>query len=301
MKRNDRYRGTFSTRFFLIISWLMVSFLPISWPVDAMASKVRMTYGFKVGAVYRVTEQHHDVGKTVTQMNMMGQAQKFEDATDRVSSGTWTAKGVGKDGKGVKLAVEYGQHKGGQRWSSNKIQSDDIFAGSSAQVLIHPAKGFVKSIAKPEGDPTIELIYQGRFSWMPPLPEGFVKKGDSFTHEYVMKSGMYNIKITDDYYVVEVKGNYVTFDVETKQLMVIKMDQGPGGTGPMQGMALADMKLVYKGDGTAVFDVKEGIFIEKEGKMSYSNLDSSEGAATGMSFKTKMEGVAKYNWEMERE
>jgi hypothetical protein len=285
-----------------IVSILLAMFwLVLSSPGQAMASSVRMTYGFKPGAVYKVTEQHHDVGKTVTEMNMMGQPQKFENATDQVSSGTWTAKGTGKEGKGVKLAVEYGQHKGGQRWSSNKIQSDDMFAGSSAEVVIHPVKGFVSSAAKPDNDPTVGLIYQGRFAWMPPLPEGFIKKGDSFTHEYVLKSGMYNIKITDEYYLVEVKGNFATFDIETKQLMVIKMDQGPGGTGPMAGMTMADMKLAYKGDGTAVFDVKEGIFIEREGKMSYSNLDSSEGKASGMSFKTRMEGVAKFSWEMERE
>lgn len=278
-----------------------VSLLLLSWPADAVASSVRMTYGFKPGVVYKVTEQHHDVGKTVTEMNMMGQPQKFENATDQVSSGTWTAKGVGKDGKSIKLAVEYGQHKGGQRWSSNKIQSEDMFAGSSAEVLVHPTQGFVKSVTKPEGDPTVGLIYQGRFAWMPPLPERFIKKGDSFTHDYVLKSGMYNIKITDEYYLVEVKGNYATFDMETKQLMVIKMDKGPGGAGAMQGMVLADMKLAYKGDGTAVFDIKEGIFVEREGKMTYSNLDSSEGAAAGMSFKTRMEGVTKFSWEMERQ
>lgn len=276
-------------------------FMAVSWNADAGASSVRMTYGFKPGAVYRVTEQHHDVGKTVTEMNLMGQPQKFETASDQVSSGTWTVKGAGRDGEGVKLAVEYGQHKGGQRWSSNKVQSDDIFADSSAEVVIHPLKGLANIDVKPRGDSTVELIYRGRFAWMPTLPERFVKKRDSFTHEYVMKSGMYNIKTTDEYYIVEVKGNFVTFDVETKQLMVIKMDKGPGGAGPMQGMALADMKLAYKGDGTAVFDIKEGIFIEREGKMSYSNLGSGEGAAAGVTFKTRMKGVVKYKWEMERE
>ena len=276
-------------------------FLVVSGTGDAVASSARLNYGFKPGVTYKVTERHHDVGKTVTEMNMMGQPQKFETASDQVSTGTWTAKGVGKEGKGVKLAVEYGQHKGGQRWSSNKVESDNIFAGSSAEVVIHPVKGFLKSVAKPEGDSTVGLIYQGRFAWMPPLPEGFIKKGDSFTHEYVVKSGMYSIKSTDEYYLVEVKGSYATFDVETKQLMVIKMNQAPGGAAPMQGMALADMKLVYKGEGTAVFDVKEGIFIEREGKMSYSNLDSSEGKASGMAFKSRMEGVVKYSWEMERE
>ena len=267
----------------------------------ATASSVKMTYGFKPGAVYRVTEKHHDVGKTVTEMNMMGQSQKFENTTDQVSTGTWTAEVIGKDSKGIRLAVEYGQHKGGQRWSSNKIQSDDMFAGSSAEVVIHPDRGFISSVTNPEGDATVGLIYQSRFAWMPPLPEGFVREGDDFTHEYVMKSGMYNIKITDEYYLVQVKGNYATFDVETRQMMLIKMDQGPGGAGPISGMAMADMKLVYKGEGTAVFDVREGIFVEREGKMSYSNLDSSEGQASGMSFKTRMEGVAKYSWEMERE
>jgi hypothetical protein len=290
-------KGTGASLWCAIVSLL----LAVSWSFDAGASSVRMTYGFTPGAVYRVTERHHDVGKTITEMNMMGQPQKFETASDQVSSGTWAAKAVGREAGGVKLAVEYGQHKGGQRWASNKVQSDDIFAGSSAEVVIHPRKGLVKSDVKPPGDPTVELIYQGRFAWMPRLPEGFVTKGSSFTHEYVMKSGMYSIKTTDEYYLVEVKGDFVTFDVETKQLMVIKMDQGPGGAGPLQGMALADMKLVYMGDATAVFDFKEGIFIEREGKMSYSNLDTGEGAAAGMAFQTRMEGVVKYKWEMERE
>ena len=87
--------------------------------------------------------------------------------------------------------------------------------------------------------------------------------------------------------------------------MVIKMDKGPGGAGAIPGMAMADMKLAYKGDGTAVFDLKEGIFIEREGKMSYSNLDSGKGSSAmpggGMAFSTRMTGVMKYKWEMERE
>jgi hypothetical protein len=284
------------------LCWVVVScFLMVSGAGDAGASSARLNYGFKPGVTYKVAERHHDVGKTVTEMDIMGQLQKFETASDQVSSGTWSARGVGNEGKGIRLAVEYGQHKGGQRWSSNKVATDDVFAGSSAEVVIHPIKGLIKSVTKPEGDATVGLIYQGRFAWMPTFPEGFIKKGDSFTHEYVLKSGMYNIKSTDEYYLVEVKGNFATFDVETKQLMVIKMDQGPGGAGPMQGMTLADMKLVYKGDGTAVFDIKDGIFVEREGKMSYSNLDSSEGTAAGMAFKSRMEGVVKYQWEMERE
>jgi len=268
---------------------------------DSGAASARLSYGFKPGVAYRVTEQNHDVGKTVTEMDMMGQPQKFETASDQVSSGTWTARGVAMEDGGVKLAVDYGQHKGGQRWSANKVQSEDIFAGSSAEVVIDPRKGLVRCTAKPEGDATVDLIYRSRFAWLPVLPEGFVTKGASFTHEYVMKSGMYSIRVTDEYYLVEVKGNYASFDVETKQLMVIKMDQGPGGTGSVPGMPLADMKLAYQGEGSAVFAIKEGLFIEREGKMSYSNLDSTGGATAGMTFKTKMDGVVKYSWEMERE
>ncbi|MGD8353507.1 MAG: hypothetical protein PVJ01_05005 [Pseudomonadota bacterium] len=282
-------------------SLIIGSFLLVLWTAGAHASSVRLSYGFKPGAVYRVTELNHDVGKTITEMNMMGQLQKFENATDQVSEGTWTAQVTGREGKNVRLAVKYGHHKGGQRWSSNKIQSDDMFAGSSAEVLIHPHKGLVGSKVNPEGDSTVSLIYQARFAWLPVLPEGFIKKGSSFTHEYVLRSGIYNVRITDEYYLVQIKGNYVTFDVETRQLMVIRMDQGPGGAGAMQGMNLADMKLAYKGDGTAVFDINEGIFVEKTGKMSYSNLDSGDGETAGMSFNTRMEGVAKYSWEMERE
>lgn len=270
-------------------------------PWMAEAASVKLRYGFKAGAVYKVTEQHHDVGKSVTEMNVMGQQQKIETPTDQVSSGVWTAKGTGKEGGGVKLAVEYGQYKGGQRWSANKAETGDVFGNSSAQVVIHPVDGVVKITSTPAGDQMVDIIYQGRFSWMPELPEGSVKVGSEFTHEYVLKSGMYNVKATDEYYLAEIKGGFATFDVESKQLVVIKMDQGPGGAGAIQGMTMADMKLAYKGDGTAVFDLKEGIFVEREGKMSYSNLDSGTGNTMGMAFSTKMTGTARYKWEMERQ
>lgn len=287
-------------------SAIVVVIATLGWASYCTAASVKLRYGFKPGAVYRVTEQHHDVGKTVTEMNMMGQQQSFESPTDQVSSGTWTIKATGKTADGIKLHAEYGQHKGGERWSSNKVESQDIFGNSSADVLVHPVKGVVSVKATPPDDQYVEIIYMGRFAWMPVLPEGDAKVGSEFTHEYVLKSGMYNVKVTDEYYLVEIKGGYVTFDVETREIAVIKMNeaQRPEGMPAGMGMNMADMKIAYKGEGTAVFDLKEGIFIEREGKMSYSNMDSTKGTSPmpgGMSFSSRMEGVTKYSFEMERE
>ncbi len=272
----------------------------------ADASSVRLQYGFEPGEVYKVSERHHDVGKTVTEMNIMGQSQKFETASDRVSSGIWTVKVVGKTGKGVKVEVDYGQHKGGDRWSSDKMDSANIFGDSSAEVVIHPTKGAVQYKLTPPDDQIVELMYKARFMWMPELPTGFIRKGASFTHEYVLKSGMYNIKSTDEYYLVEIKDGFANFDVETKQISIIKISEAPKPEGVPAGMGMnmADMKLAFKGEGTAVFNVKEGIFIEREGKMSYSDMGSTKGGAAmpgGMTFSSRTEGVVKYKWEMERE
>jgi hypothetical protein len=293
------------SRTFLTII-VMCLLLSLVWVVNGQAASAKLRYGFKPGTVYRVTQQHHDVGKTVTEMNMMGQQQTFESPSDRVSSGTWTMKAVGKTADGIKLQAEYGQHKGGERWSSNKVQSGDIFGNSSAEIIVHPVKGVVSVKASPSDDQYVEIIYMGRFAWMPELPEGGVNVGSEFTHEYVLKSGMYNVKVTDDYYVAEIKGGYVTFDVETREIAVIKMNsaQRPEGMPAGMGMDMADMKIAYKGEGTAVFDLKEGIFIEREGKMSYSNMDSTKGSSPmpgGMSFSSRMEGVSRYSFEMERE
>ena len=86
--------------------------------------------------------------------------------------------------------------------------------------------------------------------------------------------------------------------------MVIKMSEAPATGGMPSAMGMSDMKLAYKGEGTAVFDLKEGIFVEREGKMSYSNMGSTQGTSPmpgQMAFSTRMEGVTKYGFEMERE
>jgi hypothetical protein len=110
---------------------IVCAVLALFWVGESEAASVKLRYGFKAGATYRVTEQNHDVGKSVTEMNIMGQQQKIETPSDRVSSGVWTAKVTGKEGGGVKLAVEYGQYKGGQRWAGNKTEIGDVFADST--------------------------------------------------------------------------------------------------------------------------------------------------------------------------
>lgn len=285
---------------------LAVFLAALAAPAEGTASSVLLRYGFTPGAVYRVTEQHHDVGKIITEMNVMGQQQKFESPTDQVSSGTWTLKAVAKSGESVRLHAEYGTHKGGERWASEKVESGDIFGNSAAEVTIHPIDGAVDIKAVPAGDPTVEIIYTGRFAWMPRLPKGELKEGGGFTHEYVLKSGMYNVKVSDEYYLAGIKGGFATFDVETRQIAVIRMSQGAPAEGLPAGMGMnmGDMTIAYKGDGTAVFDIRQGIFVEREGKMSYSNMEGTQGSSPmpgGMAFSSRMEGVTKYRFEMERE
>jgi len=284
----------------------VILFLSLGHAAHCSAASAKLRYGFTPGAVYRVNEQHHDVGKTVTEMNMMGPVQKFESPSDQVSTGTWTVKAVGKTAEGVKLQAEYGEHKGGERWAASKVESDGIFGNTSAEVTVHPVKGVVNVEVSPADDQYAEIIYKGRFLWMPVLPEGGVREGTQFTHEYVLKSGMYNVKVMDEYYVTGIKGGYVDFDVETKQIAVIKMSQAPAQEGVPAGMGMnmGDMTIAYKGEGTAVFDLAEGIFIEREGKMSYSNMEGTSGSSPmpgGMAFSSRMEGVMKYRFEMERE
>ncbi len=289
-----------------IAVFVVFSLTSTGWVHQSEAASVKLRYGFKPGAVYRVTEQDHTVSKTVTEMDVMGQLQRFESPSDQVSSGTWSARAVGKVKDGVKLQVEYGQRKGGERWSAGKVDAGSIFGKSSAEVIIHPVKGVMEIKSLPAGDQIIDIIYQGRFAWMPKLPEKEIKVGGGFTHEYVLNSGMYHVKSTDEYYLVEVKSGFAIFDVETKTVAVIRMSQAPTPEGMPSGVAMnmGDMKMAYKGSGTAVFDMKEGIFVEREGKMSYSNMDTTEGSSPlpgGMSFSSRMEGVTKYQFEMERE
>jgi hypothetical protein len=278
------------------------------WVANAGAASVKMRYNYKPGESYKISEKNHDVSKSITEMSIMGQTNKTVTPMDRVSQTSYVLKVVGKEGGGVKVTTTYGKHVGGQRWSAEKMDASamDMFAKSSAVAIIHPTDGAVKVTASPAGDQIIDMIYHGRFIWMPELPEGSVKKGSDFTHEYVLKFGMYNIKTTDEYFVADVKDDLVYLDVETRSLSVIKMAEAPGmeNMPPGMGLNMSDMKLAYKGEGTAIFDVKEGVFVEREGKLSYSNLDSTKGGAAmpgGMAFKSKMEGVMKYSMEMERE
>lgn len=67
-----------------------------------------------------------------------------------------------------------------------------------------------------------------------------------------------------------------------------------GGLGSGKG---SDMVIAHRGEGTAIFDLKEGIFIERE--INYKYGQKGEQQSVGMALQT-MRGTLKERWEMER-
>lgn len=271
---------------------LLLCALPLgaSW-----AASVKLRYGFKPGAVYAVHEQHHDVGKSIVEMDIMGQRQSMESPIDHISEGHWSARGIGKGpGSSMRLAVEYGTQKGGDRWAASAgAGSEQHFGDSKAEATIDPVKGLTALTTTPV-EPLLDLIYRARFAWLPPLPSGSIKPGDSFSHDYVMKNDNFTTKGSDEYTLDEISDGMAYFTVETRMVSVIRY-----GGGSAQGMGgpamLGEMTLAYQGEGTAIFNLKEGIFIEREIKMGYATQKPSSGA-----FSSTMRGVSRTRWEMER-
>lgn len=265
----------------------------------ASAASAKLRYGFRPGAVYQVKQLYHDVGKSVVEINMMGQNQTMETPIDQVSQGGWSAKATDKKGGQIILEVDYGTQKGGERWGQQSAASGDIFGGSRAKVFIDPVKGLADIKVEPE-DPLTKLIYESRFAWLPELPDGKLKENDGFSYDYVLKSDMITAKVTDDYILEEIKDGLAYFSIESRQVMVIKFSSGPMGGDMPQGMAamaptMSDMTIAYKGSGTAIFDIEEGIFIEREMKLSYATKPSAGGA-----FSTTTQGAIRDRWEMEK-
>lgn len=270
---------------------LLLCALPLT---TSWAASAKLRYGFKPGAVYAVHEQYHDVGKSIVDMEIMGQRQSMESPIDHVSEGRWTARAIGKGpGNSVRLAVDYGTQKGGDRWAaSGGAGSEQHFGDSKAEVTIDPVKGLT-ALATTPADPLLDLIYRGRFAWLPALPSGSIKPGDSFSHDYVMKTDTFTTKGSDEYTLDEISNGMAYFSVETRMVSVIRY--GGGGQGMGGPMAMGEMNIAYQGEGTAVFDLKEGIFIEREMKMGYGTQKPSTGA-----FSSTMRGTNRTRWEMER-
>lgn len=265
---------------------------------QAQADSITLRHGFREGANYNVTQLYHDVGKSVTEMNMMGQQQVFDTPIDHVHQGKWRAQSTRRGGKWV-LSLNYGQQQGGERWGGQMGQGgSELYGNSSATVTIDPQKGFVSMTAQPADDPVVDTIYRARLAWLPVFPKKALRIGEGFLHEYTTKGSMMTVKSEDDYTLDKVKDGLAYFTIETRQVTVIDyssmqsqgMPQGMGAGG------LSNMTLLYKGEGTAIFDIKEGIFIEREMTTKYS----TDKPTTGM-MKMTMRGSVRERWEMERQ
>jgi hypothetical protein len=266
---------------------------------SAQAASVTLRYGFKDGATYLVKQQYHNVGSSTTTMNIMGNQQTMESPMNHTSSSSWSAMAKRKGGK-VVFQVDYGKQQGGERWGDPSGNTGGkIYGNSSASVTFDLQKGMVSLTTKPADDPIVDIIYRSRFAWMPPLPKKALKVGGSFTYDYTMQSGMITMKGEDEYVLDEVKGGFAYFTVETRSVMVYdysklyKQQEGmPQGMGQMMG----SMTLAHKGEGTATFDLKEGMFVEREMKTAYTTKKSK---TPGMTI-TDMHGTTRDRWEMER-
>jgi hypothetical protein len=264
------------------------------------AASAELRYGFKDGATYLVKQQYHDVSTTVTTINMMGQNKTLESRQNRSTSSSWQANAQ-RSGNTMTLDVNYGTQQGGDRWGDPASKSgENIYGDSSARVTFDSRKGMVSLSTKPADDPIVDLIYRSRFFWMPRLPNSPLKVGDSFTYDYTMQSGMVTMKGEDEYILDEVSGGNAYFTVESQMLTVIdysKMYQQqeglPEGAGQMM---VGGMTLAHEGEGTAIFDLKEGIFVEREMKTAYTSKKSE---SPGMMI-NRMNGTTRDRWEMER-
>lgn len=263
------------------------------------AASATLRYGFKDGATYTVKQLYHNVGNSVTTMNMMGQEQTIESPLNHTSKSSWSAKVKHKGGKAI-IDTDYGKQEGGERWGDPSGNSGaNPYGKSSARVTFDLQKGFVSLTTKPAKDPIVDNIYRFRFSWMPALPKKALKVGDSFTHDYTVKSGMITMKGEDEYILDEISDGIAYFTMESQSVVVYdysklyqQQKNMPQGMGQMMG----NMTLAYKGEGTAAFDLKEGIFIEREMKTSYTTKKSK---TPGMMINS-MRGTIRDRWEMER-
>jgi len=281
----------------LFATSLLAGSLLASTPLQA--ESVSLRYGFRDGATYLVKQLYHNVGTSTTTMNMMGQQQTMESPMDHINKSSWSAKAQRKGGK-VVFSVNYGQQQGGERWGDPSGNTGKkMYGDSSARITFDLQNGMVAMTTKPADDPIVDTIYRSRFAWMPPLPKKKLKVGDSFIHDYTMQSGMISMKGEDEYILDEVSGGFAYFTVESRSVMVYdysKLYQNQKNVPQGMGQMMGNMTLAHKGEGTATFDLKEGIFVEREMKTVYT----TKKAETPGMMQTNMRGTTRDRWEMER-
>ncbi len=265
----------------------------------ALAASATLRYGFKDGATYTVKQQYHNVGTSVTTMNMMGQERTMESPLNHVTKNIWSVKAKREGGK-ILLDTSYGKSEGGERWGDPSSGSGaDIYGKSSARATFDPTKGLVALSAKPAKDPIVDNIYRFRFAWMPKLPKKALKVGDSFIHDYTMQSGMITMKGEDEYILDEISGDVAYFTVESQSVVVhdySKLYQQQEGMPQGMGQAMGNLTMAYQGEGSAAFDLEEGIFVEREMKTAYTTKKSK---TPGLMINS-MRGTIRDKWELER-
>ena len=285
-----KFIGTLARLLFLTLLVTATS----SW-----GASTKLRYGFKSGATYQVNTLHHNKGKSVVEMDFMGQKQVMETPVDRTDRSRWNMKARSISGGMMQLAMDYGKQQGGERWGKAGAGGEQVFAGSNALVDIDPVKGMVKLVTTPNDEMT-RVVYWGRLAWLPPLPEKALKVGESFTNDYKVKGEMMSMKGSDEYFLDEISQGMAYFTIESKMVTITHMPKMSGMGNMPPGMAppqSPDWTMAHKGEGTAIFDLKEGIFIEREIKYSYGQKGQNK--SMGMAI-TSMHGVLKERWEMER-
>ncbi len=281
-----------------LLGLLLGSFLifpPVAW-----ATSVKLHYDLKKGATYEVRQLDHDKGESVSEINMMGTAQTHRSPFDRISRSRWTAHVTNKTPGRMVLRTSYGEHQGQDRLSKPTTDSGRVFGESKAEITIDRLDGTVNVSATPDDEMT-KMLYTSRFIWLPALPDKPVKIGDGFSHEYRYKDSMMSWKGEDEYFLDEVRGNLAYFTVESKMVARYAFKKPDlSAMGNMEGMvnlpAMGDMTYVYQGEGSAIFDLEEGIFIEWETKSGYKIPTTQMGGIT-----TTMRGVRRMRWELQRQ
>jgi hypothetical protein len=222
------------------------------------AASVTLRHGFQNGAAYQVNQVYHNVGNSVTEINMMGRKQVMETPLDHLSNGSWTAKAARKEGK-TELTLNYGKQQGGERWGDPiSNQSEQMYGDSSARITIDPLDGMTAMQTTPADDVIIDTIYRARLSWLPAFPKKALNTGNGFLYEYTTESGMFTIKSEDDYTLDEISDGLAYFTIETRAVAVYDYSKMYQQQNIPQGMGvpMGEMTLLYKGEGTAVFNIK---------------------------------------------
>ncbi len=262
------------------------------------AASATLRYGFRDGATYTVKQQYHNVGTSSVSMSMMGQKQTMDTPVNHTSINSWSAK-VSHKGDKMILDTSYGKTEGGERWGDPSGNgAGNIYGKSSARATIDPLRGMTALSTNPARDSIVDSIYRFRFAWMPQLPKKTLKVGNSFTYDYTVQSGMITMKGEDEYILDEIKDNVAYFTLESQSVVVqdySKLEQ-PEGMPEGMGSMMGNLTMAYQGEGTASFDLKEGIFVEREMQITYTTKKSKTPGAMINS----MRGTIRDRWEMER-